>query len=530
MNGRLPSIPRLAAIQVLALVVPASYAGAQVTPREQAEALGVDIEAARLPVPDQMFDIDRAVQIALRNNRSLRISQLDLATAEKQVKEAYGGLVPEIDGSMGYTRNIEVPTSFLPGFIFDPALPPDSLIPVKFGSDNQWSAGLTISQPLFDAALFTGVSTSGKFRSYQQEVLRGAAQLVATNVRVAYLNVLVAREAHRVTLNSVERVQSTLEETAALNRAGLASDYDVLRLEVQLANIVPQLRRTANAVRAAERNLAIEMGLPRLEQAGAAGSLAEMDLDSLAANDRPNRMILEFTGTGDVSAVDVDSLGEAARLHRSDLRQLEQLRGLEEARVKVERSELFPTLSAFFNWNMFAQEDDALNFFGEGPNQRFTTAAAGVQLSVPIFSGLRRWNRVEQRKIAVRQVEEQLADLGQRVQSEVRTTHDQVLEARARAFAQRTAVRQAQRGFDIVTREYLAGTKTRLEVTEAEVSLRESELNYAQAVYDYLVAKAQLDYVVGAVPAVEPVVERMIEEPGEAPPPYAPGESLEGSR
>jgi len=530
MNGRLPLVSRWASILTPALVLTPSFAGAQVTPTEQAEALGVDIEAARLPVPDQLFDIDRAVQIALRNNRSLRVSQLDLATAEKQVKEAYGGLVPEIDGSMGYTRNIEVPTSFLPGFIFDPALPPDSLIPVKFGSENQWSAGLTISQPLFDAALFTGVSTSGKFRSYQQEVLRGAAQLVATNVRVAYLNVLVAREAHRVTLNSVERVQGTLEETAALNRAGLASDYDVLRLEVQLANIVPQLRRTANAVRAAERNLAIEMGLPRLEQAGAAGSLADMDLDSLAANDRPNRMILEFTGTGDVSAVDVDSLGEVARLHRSDLRQLEQRRGLEEARVKVERAELFPTLSAFFNWNLFAQEDDALNFFGEGPNQRFTTSAAGVQLSVPIFSGLRRWNRVEQRKIAVRQVEEQLADLGQRVQSEVRTTHDQALEARARAFAQRTAVRQAQRGFDIVTREYLAGTRTRLEVTEAEVSLRESELNYAQAVYDYLVAQARLDYVVGAVPAVEPVVEGMIEEPGEAPPPYAPGASLEGSR
>jgi outer membrane protein len=508
-------------LPVLILIAALASPGtAQETPPEPSAAGLIDVEEARLPIPDRIFDIDRAVQIGLRNNRSLQVSRLDLATAEKQVKEAYGSLVPEIDGSMGYTRNIEVPTSFLPGFIFDPTLPPDSLIPVKFGSENQWSAGLTISQPLFDAALFTGVSTSGKFRSYRQEVLRGSAQLIATNVRVAYLNVLVSREAHRVTLNSVERVQGTLEETSALNRAGLASDYDVLRLEVQLANIAPQLRRTANAVRAAERNLAIEMGLPQLEQAGAAGTLAEIDLDSLAANDPTNRLILEFTGTGNLSAADVDSLSLVARLNRSDLRQLELFRELEEARVKVERAKLFPTLSAFYNWNLFAQEDDALNFFGEGPNQRFTTSAAGVQLSVPIFSGLRRWNRVEQRQIEVRKAEERLAELNQRVESDVRTTHDQVMEARARARAQRRAVRQAQRGFDIVTREYLAGTKTRLEVTEAEVSLRESELNYAEAVYDYLVARAQLDYVVGAVPAVEPVVQQMIEDPGEAPPPY----------
>jgi outer membrane protein TolC len=493
----------------------------QETREDRAEALGIDIEKSSLPIPDQVWSIDRAVEIGVRNNRNLQISRLDLATAEKQVKEAYGGLVPEIDGSVGYQRNLQVPATFLPGSIIDPSLPPDSLVPVQFGADNVWTAGLTVNQPLFDAALFTGVSTAGRFRGYQQEVLRGAAQLIATNVRVAYLNVLVAREGHRVTLNSVERVLGTLEETSALNRAGLASDYDVLRLEVQLANIAPNLRRTANAVRQAERTLAIEMGLPKVEQAGAAGSLAEMDLTSLASNNEENRLILEFTGTGMVTSDDADSLYVVAQVYRSDLRQIQQLKELEEARVKVQRAELFPTISAFFNYDIFAQENGSLNFFATSP-ERSTSSSVGLRVTIPIFSGLRRWNRVEQRKIAVRQVEEQFADLNQRVENDVRSTLDQLLEARARALAQKTAVDQAQRGFDIVTREYLAGTKTRLEVTEAEVSLRESELNYAEAVYDFLVAKARLDYAVGDVPAVEPVVAQMMDDPREPPPPYLP--------
>ncbi|MBK5098165.1 MAG: hypothetical protein JJE01_10315, partial [Gemmatimonadetes bacterium] len=62
----------------------------QETTTARAEALGIDIEQARLPEPDQIWNIDRAVEIALRNNRSLQVSRLDLATAEKQVKEAYG--------------------------------------------------------------------------------------------------------------------------------------------------------------------------------------------------------------------------------------------------------------------------------------------------------------------------------------------------------------------------------------------------------------------------------------------------------
>ena len=114
--------------------------------------------------------------------------------------------------------------------------------------------------------------------------------------------------------------------------------------------------------------------------------------------------------------------------------------------------------------------------------------------------------------------------------NEIQTTLNELLEARARAYAQRSTVRQAQRGFDIVTREYLAGTKTRLEVTEADQSLRDSELNYAQAVYDYLVAKAQLDHAIGRVPAVEPVVAAMVKDPGTPQPSYVPDQTMETQR
>ena len=127
------------------------------------------------------------------------------------------------------------------------------------------------------------------------------------------------------------------------------------------------------------------------------------------------------------------------------------------------------------------------------------------------ISGGRRWNRVEQRKIGVRQAEERIADVRQRAANEVVTVLANLTEARSRAEAQRQAVGEAQRGFDIVTTEYLAGTQPRLEVTEAELALRQAEQNYALAVYDFLVAQAQLDLAVGVVPVVDPVVESMIE-------------------
>jgi outer membrane protein TolC len=472
---------------------------------------GRRVQEAEADADVRPYTLERAVAIALRNNRQLAVSQYDLETANKQVSEAYGALFPEIDGFASLQRNLELPSAFLPKIFVDPDADPDELIAVTFGADNQWNAGLIVNQPLFDAGVFVGVGTAGSFRNLAREALRGSAQGVATTARIAYLNVLLAQEAVRVTQNSIERVRQTLEETRALNRAGLASDYDVLRLEVQLANIEPNLRRAANEVAETRRVLAIEMGLGESASAAAFGELHQIDLSEGAANSEDNDALLAFAGVPDASEVGREELEVVALSNRTDLQQARLQRDLEEARVKYERTQLFPSVNAFFNWGLQAQENGALNFFGENPDQRFTTSAVGVQLDVPIFSGARRWNRVEQRKIGVRQAEERIGDLRQRAANEVETVFADLTESRSRAEAQRQAVSQAQRGFDIVTTEYLAGTQPRLEVTEAELALRQAEQNYALAVYDYLVAQARLDLAVGVVPVVDPIVQAMIE-------------------
>ena len=83
-------------------------------------------------------------------------------------------------------------------------------------------------------------------------------------------------------------------------------------------------------------------------------------------------------------------------------------------------------------------------------------------------------------------------------------------EALLRARGQRLAVNQAQRGFEIASAQYREGLGSQLELTDSEVALRQSEFNYARAVYDYLVFKAQLDEAVGAVPMVEQALNRQM--------------------
>ncbi|HSG81849.1 MAG TPA: TolC family protein, partial [Gemmatimonadota bacterium] len=152
---------------------------------------------------------------------------------------------------------------------------------------------------------------------------------------------------------------------------------------------------------------------------------------------------------------------------------------------------------------ILAQEDGRLNPFGENKNQRTTSAVLGLALEIPVFSGFQRSARVEQRELEREQARVQLELLEQETANQIRTALDALEEARERAEAQRGAVAEARRGYEIVTAQYLAGVSSQLEVTEGEVLLRESEYNYALAVFDYLTAQADLDDAVGVLPLVD---------------------------
>jgi outer membrane protein TolC len=127
----------------------------------------------------------------------------------------------------------------------------------------------------------------------------------------------------------------------------------------------------------------------------------------------------------------------------------------------------------------------------------------GLRVSIPIFSGFRQDARIDQRRASLRQIAAQREQAVDLAGSQVRTLVENADEALERARAQRLAVTQAGRGFEIASAQYREGLGSQLELTDSEVALRQSEFNYAQAVFDYLVARAQLDQATGQVPLVD---------------------------
>jgi len=261
-----------------------------------------------------------------------------------------------------------------------------------------------------------------------------------------------------------------------------------------------------NAINQARRRLAIELNLEDLESLEVVGNLASMDLQELSGNEAANIEILSLGDTGPLLTGSVDQVLSDAFEARSDLKQLDLTEQLRTAELRAEQVEYIPKVSLFGNYQINAQQNGSPNFFGDEMS-RATSKWVGISVSVPIFTGLRRDARIDQKRALLNQARNQNILARLQAEGQVKSVREVAQEALDRARGQKLAVAQAQRGFEIASAQYREGLGSQLELRDAEVGLRQSEFNYAQAVYDFLVAQAQLDEAVGQVPMVNRVIE-----------------------
>ena len=447
-------------------------------------------EAVTAQRPDTVSLAD-AIAEALDRNPSVRQARAAVRSADGRVREAWAAALPDINASATYQRNFMIQEQI---FEFN-----GEVVRAKFGFENNWVAGFTVDQPLFQVDVIIGVGAAGRYRALERERARGTSQSVVTDVRRAYFAALAQLELARLNESSVERIRATLEETRGRFRAGLTSEYDVLRFEVQLANLEPQLRRAQDALAAAKRSLLVAMGRSAEGDIEVVGRLAEVDILAPARNTPDNAQLMALSGPL-LDAVALDTAYAAALATRSDVRQAQLGISVEEARLKAERAQLFPKISLFGAYNLYAQDPGSPNFFGESADYRTPAAWGGVRIELPIFRGFREYGRMQQARASIEQNRAQLDLARAQTAHDLRTLVAALDETRSRVASQERAVAQARRGYQIASAEYREGLGSQLQVTDAELALRESEYNYALAVFDHLTARSNLDAALGTVP------------------------------
>ncbi|MGC8773693.1 MAG: TolC family protein [Chlorobaculum sp.] len=428
--------------------------------------------------PPLVISLDDAVRIGEQHNRELEIARLDKKMAGQKVRESWAEVLPHLSSSLTYTRTLKPQVMFLPigALTGNPSLGTQA---IAISSDNSSIASLNLNQNIFKLSAFAGIKAAGLVRQISDQSFRQTNSEVVTSIRRAYYDVLIATEKRKLVEQSIARWEEARKDTNALFRQGVAADIDTLKAWLSVENLRPDLIRAQNTEAITATNLKRVMGIDQETPLTLTSSLT----------------FHEIAVPESVAAAYNEALDK-----RPDVRSLSLQAEAENAKVMAARSEGLPVLSAFGQLEAQTQFNDDMPL----DSTRWSVSSmAGLQLSVPIFSGFATSARIQQAKITRLQTRTRYEDLKSQVRADVEVRLSNVVEARKRIDVQSKTIAVAERSYRITMLRLREGIGSRLELTDAELQLDTAKTNYLQAVYDYLVASAELEKALGRIEPVE---------------------------
>ena len=404
-----------------------------------------------------------AIDLALSENPTIRVAELEVQRYDYVKRQSWGNLLPQLSASGSYQRSI-VKSEMRGG--------------ISFGADNTFALQGDLSLPLFAPQVYRTMKLNDTQMAAAVEAARSSRITLVAEVKKAFYNILLAEQSLVVLLESQATVQRTVDDTELQYRHGLASEYDLLTAQVQLSNLQPTIIQTQTSIRLARLLLKMYLSIPEEVDIEVEGRLDALRDEVLAGTDGL---------TTDIS-------------ENSDLRTLDLQKELLVRQLKLSNAGRLPTLGAFGSVTYTGNDmepfmgiggDDVSKFFWTHP------ITVGVQLSVPIFAGLTKMNKSREIKNQISQISLQRTYAEQQISVQVQSALNDLLTAREKMFAQERTVEQARKAYSISDTRYRAGAGTILELNSAQLSQTQAQLNFSQAIYDYLSARAEYDRIVG---------------------------------
>ena len=431
-------------------------------------------QAADTTAVPTVLTLEDAIRIALSENVSVKVADKEVERTGYARKGTYAALYPQVSGSGSYQRTIKKQVMYM-----------DFDIPggggggsssgggFEVGRWNTWSAGVNATLPLVNAQLWESLKIAREDVELAVEKARSSRLETVSQVKQAFFACLLAREAFEVYRSVYENSLASFENTQRRYNAQRASELDLTRAKTSVANAVPNVYDAESSMILALWRLKAVMGVDLEENIDVAGSL----------DDFAEHMLGDLYVDGELSLENNSSLRQLAI-------QAEQLAD----RVRMQQYAFLPTLSLGFNYSINAMANDFV--FSEYRWSPYSYV--GFSLSIPIFSGGQRLNAVRQARVQAQSLDLQRTDAERQLKIAIRQYLNQMETAMKSYSAAESASETAQKAYDIAFKSYELGRSTLTDLNDAQLALTQAKLSVSQAVYNFVIAKSNLENALGA--------------------------------
>lgn len=421
----------------------------------------------------ESLSLNQVCDYAVQHSINTANARLDVAMARKKIWETTATGLPQLNASVSYNNNLDIPTTLVPAQIFDPDAEPGTFLALKFGTQHNASLDITATQLIFSGSYIVALQASKVYLQFSQNSLEKSEIDTRATVSGTYYLILLAEDSKKTLEASLENLKKTLFETEEMHKAGFVEDTDVDQLQLSVTDLENSIKSMDRQIRITYRLLKFQMGMDLDKEIRLSDSL-----DTVFAQIDSGKLLTE--------PLDLES--------HIDYRILETQVKSQKLLLKRQISEYLPTISAFATHQQNAMRD-SFNFFKKSDDQWFPTTVVGLNISIPIFSSGMRAAQVAQLKMELKKAKNSQKQVADGLRLELMQARSAFEDAVEKKESTQKNVRLAEKIYEKTRVKYREGISSSLELTQIHNQYLTAHSNYLSAMVELLNAKTRMDKI-----------------------------------
>jgi outer membrane protein len=413
---------------------------------------------------DKKWTLEECVDYAIKNNISIKQSELDLKTSDVEKMEAIGGFLPTLNANANYSMNTGA-----------------SINPVTNQFQNQTFKSFSASANS-GVVLFNGLAN---WKTLQRSKLNQIANTyrldkmkddIALSIANSYLQILFNKEQLKVLINQNTITKENLIRTQQLIDAGSLPAGDIYELQATDATQQQQIISTENTLLISKIALSQIMLINDYSTFDISDEVIDLPLTDLS-NETQQTILLKAKESVNDIKIAISNVDIAKK------------------DVSISRSSYLPTLSAFIGYNTRWSESTPFNFADQ--LSLFDGTAIGLQLTVPILNGLATRGRVQRSKINQERSEYQLQQAELDLESNVYQAYNDVINAKKSYEAAQKTLNARNQAFNFSKERYEVGLLNTFDFSQSSIAFDNAQSELLRTKYDYIFRTKILEFYFG---------------------------------
>ena len=418
----------------------------------------------QLSAQTKKWTLEECVDYAIKNNISVKQSELDLKTSDIEKLEAIGGFLPTLNANANYSINTGA-----------------SINPVTNQFQNEtfksFSAGANSNITLFNGLANWKTLQRTKLNkianSYRLDKMKDD---IALSVANSYLQILFNKEQLKVQKNQNLITKENIKRTEELIEAGTLPAGDIYELQATDATQQQQIISTENALLISKIALCQTLLLEEYATFDISDEVIDLPMSNVL-----NETQEAILAKAKESVKDVKIAMSNVDIAKKD--------------VSISRSSYLPTLTGFVGYNTRWSESTPFNFADQ--LSLFDGTAIGLQLNVPILNGFATRGRVQRAKINQERSEFQLKQAELDLERNVYQAYNDVINAKKSFEAAQKTLEARKQSFNFSKERFDVGLMNSFDFSQASFAYENAQSEVLRTKYDYIFRTKILEFYFG---------------------------------